>query len=84
MSGKLIALILAATMVPLASASAAPAFAPQMAAGTLVLDVQYGGGGKYSRRHYSWCASRYRSYDPDTNSYWNSYGQRRQCRSPYM
>lgn len=83
MSARLSALLIAATLLPLAPASAAPAHA-LLATGGYIVDVQYGGGGKYSRRHYSWCASRYRSYDPDTNSYWNSYGQRRQCRSPYM
>lgn len=42
----------------------------------------YGG---YSSAHYSWCASRYQSYDPGSNS-WQPFGNvpRRQCISPYM
>ncbi|MCG6859524.1 MAG: BA14K family protein [Salaquimonas sp.] len=43
----------------------------------------YGGG--YPPAHYNWCAAKYRSYDPGTNSF-QPYGPypRRQCISPYM
>lgn len=41
-------------------------------------------GGGYSQAHYQWCADRYRSYDPGSNSY-QPYGPypRRPCVSPY-
>ncbi|ESX13911.1 MULTISPECIES: BA14K family protein [unclassified Mesorhizobium] len=34
--------------------------------------------------HLAWCASRYRSYDPDDNSYMSYSGQQRTCVSPYL
>ena len=34
--------------------------------------------------HVSWCADRYRSYNPDDNSYRSYSGQRRPCLSPYL
>ncbi|GLQ79074.1 hypothetical protein GCM10007881_25910 [Mesorhizobium huakuii] len=34
--------------------------------------------------HVSWCADRYRSYNPDDNSYMSYSGQRRPCVSPYL
>ncbi|MCZ3374312.1 BA14K family protein [Rhizobium sp. AG207R] len=36
-----------------------------------------------SQRHYSWCANRYRSYDPDTDTYLTNGAGRRHCISPY-
>lgn len=68
-----------------ASAHAMPMAAPNGPTADII-NAQYnsGGGAKYSNRHYSWCESRYKSYERSTNSYWNSYGERRQCRSPYM
>ncbi|WP_246732113.1 BA14K family protein [Rhizobium laguerreae] len=38
---------------------------------------------EYDRRHYAWCARRYRSYSTYDNSFQPSRGQRRQCYSPY-
>ncbi|MGX5850279.1 BA14K family protein [Mesorhizobium sp. PL10] len=34
--------------------------------------------------HVSWCADRYRSYNPDDNSYMSYSGQQRPCMSPYL
>lgn len=34
--------------------------------------------------HVDWCASRYRSYRPDDNSYMSYSGQQRPCISPYL
>ncbi|MBZ9678683.1 BA14K family protein [Mesorhizobium sp. ES1-1] len=34
--------------------------------------------------HVSWCAERYRSYNPDDNSYRSYSGQQRPCVSPYL
>ncbi|MGX9145589.1 BA14K family protein [Mesorhizobium sp. 128a] len=34
--------------------------------------------------HISWCADRYRSYNPDDNSYMSYSGQQRPCVSPYL
>ncbi|MBZ9756304.1 BA14K family protein [Mesorhizobium sp. ESP6-5] len=34
--------------------------------------------------HVSWCANRYRSYNPDDNSYMSYSGQQRPCVSPYL
>nr|WP_235984592.1 BA14K family protein [Mesorhizobium neociceri] len=34
--------------------------------------------------HVGWCASRYRSYNPEDNSYRSYAGRQRQCRSPYL
>ncbi|BAV46638.1 BA14K-like protein [Mesorhizobium loti] len=34
--------------------------------------------------HVSWCADRYRSYNPDDNSYMSYSGQQRPCVSPYV
>ena len=34
--------------------------------------------------HVSWCADRYRSYNPDDNSYMSYSGQQRPCVSPYL
>ncbi|MER8467326.1 BA14K family protein [Mesorhizobium sp. M1396] len=34
--------------------------------------------------HLAWCASRYRSYRPDDNSYLSYSGQQRPCISPYL
>lgn len=34
--------------------------------------------------HLAWCASRYRSYHPDDNSYLSYSGQLRRCVSPYL
>ncbi|MER8844831.1 MULTISPECIES: BA14K family protein [Mesorhizobium] len=34
--------------------------------------------------HVRWCASRYRSYHPDDNSYMSYSGQQRPCVSPYL
>ncbi|QND55814.1 BA14K family protein [Mesorhizobium huakuii] len=34
--------------------------------------------------HVSWCADRYRSYNPDDNSYTSYSGQQRPCVSPYL
>ncbi|MER8651904.1 BA14K family protein [Mesorhizobium sp. M0586] len=34
--------------------------------------------------HLAWCASRYRSYDLDDNSYMSYSGQQRTCVSPYL
>ncbi|WP_027030072.1 BA14K family protein [Mesorhizobium loti] len=34
--------------------------------------------------HVSWCADRYRSYNPDDNSYRSFSGQQRPCVSPYL
>ncbi|MBA1144201.1 BA14K family protein [Mesorhizobium neociceri] len=34
--------------------------------------------------HLAWCANRYRSYDPDDNSYMSYSGQQRTCVSPYL
>ncbi|RUW88209.1 BA14K family protein [Mesorhizobium sp. M7A.F.Ca.US.010.02.1.1] len=36
------------------------------------------------RPHLAWCASRYRSYHPDDNSYRSYSGQLRPCISPYL
>jgi hypothetical protein len=36
-----------------------------------------------STAHLDWCASRYRSYDPSTNTYRSYSGQIRSCSSPY-
>lgn len=43
----------------------------------------YGGG--YPQAHYQWCANKYRTYDPGSNTY-QPFGPypRRACRSPYM
>lgn len=38
---------------------------------------------EYGRRHYAWCARRYRSYSAYDNSFQPSRGPRRQCYSPY-
>lgn len=46
-------------------------------------DGGYGAGG-YGSRHVAWCLSRYRSYNPRSNT-WVSYsGRVRQCYSPYQ
>ncbi|TIN28620.1 MAG: BA14K family protein, partial [Mesorhizobium sp.] len=37
-----------------------------------------------SPSHLAWCASRYRSYHPDDNSYLSYSGQLRPCISPYL
>lgn len=37
-----------------------------------------------SQAHLSWCASRYRSYNPDTNTYRSYGGSIRICVSPHM
>lgn len=79
--------ILAATMSgAMMPAHAFTAFPAPKAPTSAVVDVQYGGGGggRYSDRHYRWCADRYKSYDRHSNSYWTYSGERRQCRSPYM
>ncbi|AEH87687.1 MULTISPECIES: BA14K family protein [Mesorhizobium] len=34
--------------------------------------------------HLAWCANRYRSYNPDDNSYMSYSGQQRTCVSPYL
>ncbi|ESX92061.1 BA14K family protein [Mesorhizobium sp. LNJC403B00] len=34
--------------------------------------------------HLAWCVSRYRSYNPDDNSYTSYSGQQRTCVSPYL
>lgn len=88
MTRKLLGALILAVV---ATSAIAPAHALQMPARAPVdighvLTVQYGGGygHKYSERHYRWCENRYRSYQRASNSYWNSYGQQRQCRSPYM
>lgn len=36
------------------------------------------------RPHLAWCANRYRSYNPDDNSYMSYSGQQRPCISPYL
>lgn len=38
----------------------------------------------YSQAHVSWCNSRYRSYNPDTNTYRSYRGSIRTCVSPHM
>ncbi|WP_420878207.1 BA14K family protein [Rhizobium changzhiense] len=38
---------------------------------------------EYDRRHYAWCARRYRSYSAYDNSFQPSRGPHRQCYSPY-
>ena len=84
MFGKIIAAVFAAsTLLPLAAANAAPVYTAPATHSGIVLDAQYGGG-KYSERHYRWCEQKYKSYQRSTNSYWNYYGQQKQCRSPYM
>jgi hypothetical protein len=42
-----------------------------------------GGGPAFSGDHLDWCASRYRSYDPMTNSYRSFSGETRTCSSPF-
>ncbi|RWC42964.1 MAG: BA14K family protein [Mesorhizobium sp.] len=39
---------------------------------------------KLTPSHLAWCASRYRSYHPDDNSYLSYSGQLRRCISPYL
>ncbi|WP_348633771.1 BA14K family protein [Rhizobium sp. BK376] len=36
-----------------------------------------------STAHLDWCAARYRSFDPATNSYCSYSGETRSCTSPY-
>jgi hypothetical protein len=36
-----------------------------------------------SQAHYHWCASRYRSYQPASNSWVDFHGRIRNCESPY-
>ena len=38
----------------------------------------------FSRAHYDYCFSRYRSYDLETNSFMSYSGVRKPCISPYM
>ncbi|AZO45636.1 BA14K family protein [Mesorhizobium sp. M7D.F.Ca.US.005.01.1.1] len=40
--------------------------------------------GRLPPAHVSWCADRYRSYNPDDNSYRSYSGQQRACVSPYL
>jgi hypothetical protein len=42
------------------------------------------GAAELSPSHLAWCASRYRSYHPDDNSYLSYSGQLRPCVSPYL
>ncbi|MFC3324437.1 BA14K family protein [Mesorhizobium cantuariense] len=42
------------------------------------------GAADLSPSHLAWCASRYRSYHPDDNSYLSYSGQLRPCISPYL
>jgi hypothetical protein len=51
--------------------SPAPAFTPELEKPTL------------SAQHLTWCASRYRSYDPATNTYRSFSGKMKACTSPY-
>lgn len=37
----------------------------------------------YAATHEEWCAARYRSYDPYSNSWQPRHGPRRLCRSPF-
>ncbi|WP_064713782.1 BA14K family protein [Rhizobium bangladeshense] len=39
---------------------------------------------KYAIEHLSWCAQRYRSFDPATNSYRSYSGETRVCSSPFQ
>ncbi|MFS2180110.1 BA14K family protein [Rhizobium pisi] len=39
---------------------------------------------KLSTEHLAWCAERYRSYDPATNSYRSYSGETRECSSPFQ
>ena len=55
---------------PAATAAVAPAAGEQQAA--------------LPASHVSWCANRYRSYNPDDNSYTSYGGQQRPCVSPYL
>lgn len=40
-------------------------------------------GGRNLSRHVEWCFSRYRSYNPRTNSFLSTSGSFKICRSPY-
>ena len=44
-----------------------------------VQDRSYG----FDRRHYDWCAQRYRTYRPSDNTYVPRAGMRAECVSPY-
>ena len=39
---------------------------------------------KFSAEHLAWCAQRYRSFDPATNSYRSYSGEIRECSSPFQ
>ncbi|WP_106795537.1 BA14K family protein [Rhizobium sp. H4] len=39
---------------------------------------------KLSAQHLAWCAQRYRSFDPATNSYRSYSGETRECSSPFQ
>lgn len=44
---------------------------------------QQGLQGQYSQAHYAWCAQKYKSYKPATNSFTAYSGETRYCSSPY-
>ncbi|SCB56996.1 BA14K-like protein [Rhizobium aethiopicum] len=39
---------------------------------------------KFAAEHLAWCAKRYRSFDPATNSYRSYSGETRECSSPFQ
>jgi len=43
----------------------------------------YTGGGGYGSRHVAWCRGRYRSYNPNTNTFTGYDGLQHRCNSPY-
>lgn len=64
-----------------ASAPVAPRIVPQSARRARVLQAPQP---ELSAEHLAWCAQRYRSFDPATNSYRSFRGEIRECFSPFQ
>ncbi|HCL64351.1 MAG TPA: BA14K family protein [Rhizobium sp.] len=59
------------------------AFAAGAIIGGAMLAPSVPRAGNINPKHYDWCAARYRSYDPYSNTFQPYNGPRRQCYSPY-
>ncbi|MBB4190070.1 hypothetical protein GGE45_002521 [Rhizobium aethiopicum] len=64
-----------------AAATVAPRMASQPARPSTELQAPQP---KFAAEHLAWCAKRYRSFDPATNSYRSYRGEIRECSSPFQ
>lgn len=45
--------------------------------------IAIGATANYNSKHKNWCANKYRSYNPKTNTYVTKNGVKKKCNSPY-